>query len=160
MYCYFILFLCINSVIFFSYFTNIEARPPVDIIWAMMIIWRVNSETESYRNCSVLCTGFASRQRYTARHSGSGRQPNCDVEQRAPPIFDRAAITLCCVRKLCTICTKVWAVLKDECWFRLLHVVCSFVVFVSDIVVFVLKRGVKLQLTHSLFCCLLLWCWV
>jgi len=30
----------------------------------------------------------------TARHSNSGRQPNCGVEQRAPPIFDRAAITL------------------------------------------------------------------
>jgi len=30
----------------------------------------------------------------TARHSSSGRQPNCGVDQRAPPIFDRAAITL------------------------------------------------------------------
>ena len=30
----------------------------------------------------------------TARHSSSGRQPNCGVEQRAPPIFGRAAITL------------------------------------------------------------------
>jgi len=29
-----------------------------------------------------------------ARHSSSGRQPNCSVQQRAPPIFDRAAITL------------------------------------------------------------------
>jgi len=28
----------------------------------------------------------------TARHSSSGRQPNCGVEQRAPPIFGRAAI--------------------------------------------------------------------
>jgi len=32
--------------------------------------------------------------RVTARHSSSGRQPNCGVEQRAPPIFGRAAITL------------------------------------------------------------------
>jgi len=31
---------------------------------------------------------------FTARHSTSGRQPNCGVEQRAPPIFGRAAITL------------------------------------------------------------------
>jgi len=31
--------------------------------------------------------------RVTARHSSSGRQPNCGVQQRAPPIFDRAAIT-------------------------------------------------------------------
>ena len=34
----------------------------------------------------------------TARHSSSGRQPNCGIEQRAPPIFEfmfsRAAITL------------------------------------------------------------------
>jgi len=30
----------------------------------------------------------------TARHSSSGRQLNCGVEQRAPPIFSRAAITL------------------------------------------------------------------
>jgi len=26
----------------------------------------------------------------TARHSSSGRQPNCGIEQRAPPIFGRA----------------------------------------------------------------------
>jgi len=30
----------------------------------------------------------------SARHSSSGRQPNCGVEQRAPPVFGRAAITL------------------------------------------------------------------
>jgi len=30
----------------------------------------------------------------TARHSGIGRQPNSGVEQGAPPIFDRSAITL------------------------------------------------------------------
>jgi len=30
----------------------------------------------------------------TARHSSRGRQPNCGVEQRAPAIFGRAAITL------------------------------------------------------------------
>ena len=30
----------------------------------------------------------------TAWHSTSARQPNCGVEQRAPPIFGRAAITL------------------------------------------------------------------
>jgi len=30
----------------------------------------------------------------TARHFSSGRQPNCGVEQRAPPIFGRVAITL------------------------------------------------------------------
>jgi len=30
----------------------------------------------------------------TARHSTSGRQPNCGVEQTALPVFGRAAITL------------------------------------------------------------------
>ena len=30
----------------------------------------------------------------TARQSSSGHQPNCGIEQRAPPIFGRAAITL------------------------------------------------------------------
>jgi len=30
----------------------------------------------------------------TARHSNSGRQPNCGVEQRAPPVVGRAAITV------------------------------------------------------------------
>jgi len=30
----------------------------------------------------------------TARHSSSGRDTNCGVQQRAPPIFGRAAITL------------------------------------------------------------------
>jgi len=30
----------------------------------------------------------------TARHSSNGRAKLCSVEQRAPPIFDRAAITL------------------------------------------------------------------
>jgi len=30
----------------------------------------------------------------TAQHSSSGHQPDCGVEQRAPPIFGRAAITL------------------------------------------------------------------
>ena len=30
----------------------------------------------------------------TARHSSTGRQPNCGIEQRAPPIFGRAAMAL------------------------------------------------------------------
>jgi len=30
----------------------------------------------------------------TARHSNSGRQPNCGVEQRVPPVVARVAITL------------------------------------------------------------------
>jgi len=37
--------------------------------------------------------GFRVLAAYTARHSSSGRKL-CGVEQRAPPIFGRAAITL------------------------------------------------------------------
>jgi len=38
--------------------------------------------------------GFRVFGSVTARQSSSGRQPNCGVEQKAPPIFGRAAITL------------------------------------------------------------------
>jgi len=41
-----------------------------------------------------LSVAFSYIGRVTALHWSSGRQPNCGVEQRAPPIFDRAAITL------------------------------------------------------------------
>jgi len=37
---------------------------------------------------------FSSIGSVTAQHSGSARQPNCGIEQTAPPIFRRAAITL------------------------------------------------------------------
>jgi len=40
-----------------------------------------------------ISTGFASWQCYCTA-SSSGRQPNCGVEQRAPPMFGRATITL------------------------------------------------------------------
>ena len=30
----------------------------------------------------------------SAQHSSSGHQPNCGIQQRAPPIFGRAAVTL------------------------------------------------------------------
>ena len=48
------------------------------------ICWRVWGKFQQ-----VLCLGSV-----TARHSSSGRQPNCGVQQRAPPIFGRAAIAL------------------------------------------------------------------
>jgi len=35
----------------------------------------------------LISTGFASWQRYCTRHSSRGRQPNCSVQQRAPPIL-------------------------------------------------------------------------
>ena len=40
-------------------------------------------------SCSLALSYIGS---VTARHSSSGRQPNCGAEQRAPPIFTRAAI--------------------------------------------------------------------
>ena len=39
-------------------------------------------------------SGFHICGSITARQSSSGRQPNCGVEQRAPPIFGRVAVTL------------------------------------------------------------------
>ena len=53
---------------------------------AAEIRWRVWDNLQ-------ISTGFAFWQRYRT-HSSIGRQPNCGVEQRAPPIFGRAAITL------------------------------------------------------------------
>jgi len=38
--------------------------------------------------------GFRVFGSVTAQQFSSGRQPNCGVEQRAPPIFGRAAIRL------------------------------------------------------------------
>jgi len=38
--------------------------------------------------------GFRVFGSVTAWHSSSGRQPNCGVEQRAPPTFGRLTITL------------------------------------------------------------------
>jgi len=43
---------------------------------------------------TLSCVAFSYIGSITARHSNSGRELNCGVEQRAPPIFGRAAITL------------------------------------------------------------------
>jgi len=51
------------------------------------IYWRVWGTPTNFNGFRVLAA-------FTARHSSSGRQPNCSVEQRAPPIFGRAATTL------------------------------------------------------------------
>ena len=51
------------------------------------ICWRVCGTPVNFN-------GFRVFGSVTARQSSSGRQPNCGVEQRAPPIFGRAAITL------------------------------------------------------------------
>jgi len=54
---------------------------------AAEICWRVWGTPANFN-------GFRIFGSITARHSSSGRQPNCSVEQRAPPIFGRATITL------------------------------------------------------------------
>ena len=42
----------------------------------------------------AIFNGFSRLGSVAARHSSGRRQPNCGIEQRAPPIFSRAAITL------------------------------------------------------------------
>ena len=48
------------------------------------LVWVTPGNFNGFRVLAALLHGT---------HS-SGRQPNCGVEQRAPPIFGRAAITL------------------------------------------------------------------
>ena len=50
------------------------------------LVWGTPANFNGFRVLAALL--------HAARHSTSGRQPNCGVEQRAPPVFDRAAITL------------------------------------------------------------------
>jgi len=67
---------------------------------------------------------------------------------------------LCCVRQLYTmICTHTWAVLKDECWFRLSFLCvclglafCVFFWFSLDCFVFMLFVSVVLGLVSSVLC--------
>jgi len=50
-----------------------------------------------HTTCMSLMTVISSYRIYAsvnARHSRSGRQPNCGAQQRSPPIFGRATITL------------------------------------------------------------------
>ena len=67
--------------------SNISPTCPYNMVnfgpLAAEIRWRVWGTTVNFNGFRVL-----------ARHSSSGRQPNCGVEQRAQPIFGRAAITL------------------------------------------------------------------
>jgi len=49
----------------------------------------------------------------TAQHSGSGHQPNCGVEQRAPPIFGRAAHWA--LAHIVVFCPLTYSVIS-ECW--------------------------------------------
>jgi len=54
----------------------------------------------------------------TARHSSSGRQPNCSVQQTAPPIFGRAAIMLgigphSSLFVCCYFCCVSWTICKS-----------------------------------------------
>ena len=47
------------------------------------LVWGTPGNFNGFRVLAALLQG-----------TSSGHQPNCGVQQRAPPIFDRAAITL------------------------------------------------------------------
>ena len=57
----------------------------------------------------------------SARQSSSGREPNCGVEHRAPPIFGRATITLGIGPHSSGSCHRVNTVL-DTAWKKVLSV--------------------------------------
>jgi len=50
------------------------------------LVWGTPANFSGFRVLAALL--------HVARHSTSGRQPNCGVEQTVPPVFGRAAITL------------------------------------------------------------------
>jgi len=49
----------------------------------LSLVWGTPANFNEFRVLAALLHGTT-----------SGRQPNCGVEQRAPPVFGRAAITL------------------------------------------------------------------
>jgi len=71
--------------------SNISSSCPYNMVnlWPTSGWDRFVSLGHPYKFQRVSCLGSV-----TARHSCIGRQPNCGVQQRAPPIFGRAAITL------------------------------------------------------------------
>jgi len=48
------------------------------------VVWGIQANFNGFRVLAALLHGTP----------GSGRQPNCGVEQREPPMFGRATITL------------------------------------------------------------------
>jgi len=65
--------ICPDSILNFGLLTA-EIRP---------VVWGTRANFNWFRVLAALLHG-----------TGSGRQPNCGVEQRAPPITGRAAITM------------------------------------------------------------------
>ena len=66
--------------------------PHVLVIWWTSAHYRLRSVGEfGHPSKFQLVSRLGS---ITAQHSISGHQPNCGIEQRAPPVFGRAAITL------------------------------------------------------------------
>ena len=78
-----------NPCLHFGY---IEMRHEIELKHAISIIMAALSFVSLGTPGNF--NGFRVFGSVTARQSSSGRQPNCCVEQRAPPIFGRAAITL------------------------------------------------------------------
>ena len=75
----------------------------------------------------------------SARHSSTGRQPNCGVEQRAPPIFGKAAITLGIVpwalsHILVCICYSIYLILFGVCTILCCFDLCIWYIFKSKLV--------------------------
>jgi len=85
--------------------------------------------------CSLVWCNLANLNRFlrlgsvTARHSSSRHQPNCGVEQRAPPIFGRVAITLhsgphssyklhlsCNLMSFCKVSNVLWICKQYGLW--------------------------------------------
>jgi len=71
--------------------SSVSPRCPHNMVNFRLLAW-LRSVVE-FEAPMQISTGFAFGS-VTARHSGRGRQPNCGIEQRAPPIFGSAAITL------------------------------------------------------------------
>ena len=69
--------------------SNISSRCPHNMVNFGLVAAEIVSGVWAPQ---LLSTAFASWQRYCTA-SSSGHQPNCGVEQRAPPIFGRATIT-------------------------------------------------------------------
>ena len=74
----------------------------VQIDWTLAINWIRSGELQPISGSDPLASlGHPSKFQQvsrvgsvTARHSKSGRQPNCGVEQTVPPVVGRATITL------------------------------------------------------------------
>jgi len=73
-----------------------EANQCLAVSWAGTLYWGLLPRNEILQGAKFTLhpTTLAFSYIGSVTHWSSGRQPNCGVEQKAPPIFGRAAITL------------------------------------------------------------------